>query len=214
MKITYNEALNAFILVLELSNDSNLSLEIKRRESSDYSTENQFSVSRLDNVFILKSTTSEIWIPVLDDSTIKKEFLALRPYLEFFVLKRQFVEAFLYSERAVAKTVELVMKINPSSITSSSDIKTTAAETLLCYNCGDPFNPLENYCDKCNNSRPRCIVCYQDLKPYEQENIVALPCCNIYAHRNHIVTWLMKKPNCPNCNRNLSRWLSQVNTGD
>jgi len=59
-------------------------------------------------------------------------------------------------------------------------------------------------CDDCNSPRPRCIICYQDLKPSEEENVVILPCCQIYAHREHIKVWLRKKPSCPNCHADLS----------
>ena len=91
-----------------------------------------------------------------------------------------------------------------------SGIDEYEVERLECYNCGDPFDVSEEVCDKCNSPRPRCIICHLDLKRTDQEEVVTLPCCDIYSHKNHIISWLKQNPHCPNCHKNLSHWLNKV----
>ncbi|MCE7742933.1 MAG: hypothetical protein GOP50_10800 [Candidatus Heimdallarchaeota archaeon] len=82
-------------------------------------------------------------------------------------------------------------------------------EELKCYNCDDPFDLSEEFCDKCDAPRPTCIVCLLDLNPSEKEQVLKLPCCGIYAHKEHINQWLSKNSKCPNCQENLAKLLKQ-----
>ena len=106
-----------------------------------------------------------------------------------------------------------MMELNPSLELVAQSFESADADVLLCYNCQDPFDPLEEKCNKCSAQRPRCIVCFQDLKPEEENDVVQLPCCEIYAHFDHIMIWLNKKPICPNCHKSLSVWMNQTRLG-
>ncbi|MHA1347354.1 MAG: RING finger domain-containing protein [Candidatus Heimdallarchaeaceae archaeon] len=54
------------------------------------------------------------------------------------------------------------------------------------------------------------MICFQDLKPSSENEVVMLPCCSIYAHKPHIITWLKENTKCPNCKTNLKYWLEEI----
>lgn len=210
LKIDYIDYLKALQLTMKLQSDSLLSLVIRRRDSAFGHLKDELIIPRLANVYVLSSPTPEVWVNLFNDTLFKENLLLLRPYLEQFSLKGQYVEVIIYSEKAIAKVLDWVFDLNPSMERLSGTIKVSQAEAMLCYNCQDPFDPLEDVCTKCGSPRPRCIVCFQDLKPEIDTDVVILPCCKIYAHKEHMIVWLRKKPSCPNCHADLSRWINKI----
>lgn len=75
--------------------------------------------------------------------------------------------------------------------------------TIKCYTCGDNFNYTEEFCVRCGSPRPRCIICLLYLLP-DDPNIVKTPCCNMYAHKNHLQEWLSTSSICPHCKERLT----------
>ena len=210
IKITYDNYFRAFRIVVKLKSDSLLSLDIQKRDSLFKNTRNEFSISPLSNVYTLNSQTPEIWEPLLSDPIFQQNLLLLRPYFEHFSLKGEYIEALVYSDTAIVKLLDWIMELNPSMEKISKDIESAESVILLCYNCQDPFDPLEEKCTKCGSPRPRCIICFQDLRPEEEDDVIQLPCCGIYVHRDHLLTWLQKKSICPNCHNSLTRWMNQL----
>ncbi len=88
---------------------------------------------------------------------------------------------------------------------SKSDI-----EVLRCYSCDDVLELSEEKCSNCGAARPRCMICFQDLKPSEKVDVVQLPCCKVYVHENHMLTWLKQNMKCPNCRIDLSKWFDEL----
>ena len=213
IRVTYDDVYKGISLAIKLKSDSLLSLDIRKRSSIATNQRNEFSFSPLSNVYTLNSNTPEIWETLLSDPVFQQKLLLLRAFFEYFSLKGEYIEAIVYSDAAVIKLLEWIMELNPSLETVSKSIEASDADILLCYNCQDPFDPLEEQCTKCGSPRPRCIICFQDLKPEEENDVVQLPCCGIYAHRDHIMTWLKKKSICPNCHQSLSRWMNQNRMG-
>jgi len=209
IKVVYDEVFKGINLVLKLKSDSLLSLDIRKRDSIFSDKRNEFSISPLSSVYTLNSQTPEIWETLFSDPIFQQNLLLLRPYFEYFSLKGEYIEAQVYTDQAVVKLIDWIMELNPSMESISKNIDSAETEVLLCYNCQDPFDPLEETCNKCGSARPRCIICYQDLKPQEENDVVMLPCCGIYAHKDHIMKWLEKKSICPNCHSSLSRWMNQ-----
>ncbi|MCE7741870.1 MAG: E3 ubiquitin protein ligase [Candidatus Heimdallarchaeota archaeon] len=210
IKVVYDEVFKGISIVLKLKSDSLLSLDIRKRDSIFSNQRKEFSISPLSNVYSLNSQTPEIWENLLSDPIFQQNLLLLRPYFEHFSLKGEYVEALVYSDTTIVKLIDWVMEMNPSMELMSKIIDASDADILLCYNCQDPFDPLEETCTNCGSARPRCIICFQDLKPEEEDDVVMLPCCEIYAHRDHIMTWLRKKSICPNCHSSLTRWMNQT----
>jgi hypothetical protein len=117
----------------------------------------------------------------------------------------KFVSGILSSPYEVYQILELIRLLYQEiSIDDYGDVD---VEELLCYECDDSFKAQEEKCDKCNASRPTCCVCLLDLKPSEKQEVVRTPCCEVYAHRDHILTWLEKNPKCPNCKKDLYLWI-------
>ncbi len=209
IKVVYDTAFKGISIVLKLKSDSLLSLDIRKRDSVFSNKRNEFSFSPLSNVYTLNSQTPEIWESLLSDPIFQQKLLLLRAFFEYFSLKGEYIEALVYSDTAIVKLLEWVMELNPSMELITKTIDSSETDVLLCYNCQDPFDPLEETCTNCGSARPRCIICFQDLKPQEDVDVVILPCCQIYAHKDHIMTWLEKKSICPNCHQSLTRWMNQ-----
>ena len=83
------------------------------------------------------------------------------------------------------------------------DFSSTEIEQITCYECGDVFDADEETCTNCGATRPRCKVCLLDMKPSEKSKVIQTPCCEVYAHREHIIGWLETNPTCPNCKKDL-----------
>ena len=186
-------------------------LDIRRRESALMTTfPNEINIPTLSNVYQVFSESPAIWEEVLKDTSSKEQLLALRTYLEYTFIRGDYIEAVVYHDAAVLRILEFVIYSYSILTSLFSGVEKYEVESIKCYNCGDTFDVTEEVCDKCNSPRPRCIICHLDFKPSEKEEIVSLPCCQIYSHKDHIISWLKQNPHCPNCHKNLSHWLNKV----
>ncbi|NPD88366.1 MAG: E3 ubiquitin protein ligase [Asgard group archaeon] len=214
IKIVYDDAHKAYRLAMHLRNNIALSLDVKRRDRIYSQKKSEFSVPILDNVYILDSSTPEIWQNLFKINHLKENLLMLRPHLEYLSLKGNTIEVLIKPDKKSSKTItkllDWILSLDPSMRTLSEDSDISRAELLLCYNCQETFDPLEEVCNKCQSPRPRCIICFQELKPAEDEDVVILPCCKIYAHKKHMISWLKQKTSCPNCHLDLGKWLNQL----
>ncbi len=185
-------------------------LDVLRRDNRTLSNKNEFNIPILSNVYYLFSSTPPLWKEVLEQEIINDYFLGLRAYLDYFYLRNDYLEAVVYSDTAVIKLLDLSLLLHDSLKALVSGIEDAEVELLRCYNCEDPFDPTEEICDKCGVPRPRCIICYLDLKPSEKEEVVNTPCCGVYVHKNHIISWLKQRSTCPNCHTELGHWLNKL----
>jgi hypothetical protein len=205
------ESKNYMKLFASLRKSLPSTLDIRRRESARMDIlPTEILISQLSNVYQIYSESPAIWEEVLKNENSKEQLLALRTYIEFVYIRGDYVEAVVYYDAAVLRILEFVIYSHTILTTLFSGIDEYEVESLRCYNCGDPFDVTEEVCDKCNSPRPRCIICYLDLKRSDKEEVVTLPCCEIYSHKDHIISWLKQNPHCPNCHKNLSHWLNKV----
>ncbi len=152
----------------------------------------------------------DVWSEIFADSFLSTKLLDSAENISYILLNRVDVEIAIFDSSVFMIILEIVSLIGKVLFDPSLDFDTFEVETLRCYNCDDPFDPLEEECDNCGAIRPRCIVCFLDLKPSERDSVLKLPCCGVYAHWEHIVSWLKEKPNCPNCKENLGDWLNLI----
>jgi hypothetical protein len=185
-------------------------LDVLRRDNRMISSKDEFNIPIVSNVYYLFSSTPALWTEVFKNEKVTDYFLSLRAHLDYFYLRNDYLEAVLYTDTAAIKLLDLAVILHDSLVPLLAVDQEQEVELLSCYNCEDPFDPTEEICDKCGVPRPRCIICHLDLKPSEKEEVVNTPCCGVYAHKNHIISWLKQRSTCPNCHATLTHWLNKL----
>ena len=71
------------------------------------------------------------------------------------------------------------------------------ATFFTCSVCGEVIKSKDSHCSACNSPKSLCAVCQAPLSP--DDTIVRTPCCQSYAHKEHILNWISMKGFCPNC---------------
>ena len=186
------------------------SLEIRRRSSMVMQSQNEIRIPQLDNFYSIVSVQSDLWFNILHDHEIIHRIENLKDHLEFLYINEDHMEAIVDKDYAVRPMLDLTIVLHRNLRNLAGDVTEYKVEELRCYNCGDPFDPMEEVCDKCGAPRPRCMICFLDLKPSDKQEVVQHPCCHIYSHKEHILAWLRKNNKCPNCHTDLSNWARKL----
>ncbi len=186
------------------------SLEIRRRSSIVVQAQNEIKIPQLDNFFSIVSEHQDMWFAILHNHELIHRFENLKDHLEFLYISEDHMVAIVDKDYAVRPMLDLTLVLHENLRDLAGDVSEYHVEQLKCYNCDDPFDPLEEVCDKCGAQRPRCMICYLDLKPSDKQEVVKHPCCQIYSHKHHILSWLKKNNKCPNCHTDLSHWSKKL----
>ena len=161
--------------------------------------------AKFKDLFYVFSTRSSLIESVSINQDIQSILMKQASKIKSVTFNGKFVSGVLTSPYEIYQILELIRLLyHEISIDDYGDVD---VEELLCYACGDIFETREEKCDKCSASRPTCCVCLLNLKPSEKEEVVQTPCCEVYAHREHILAWLEKNPKCPNCRKDLYLWI-------
>jgi hypothetical protein len=126
------------------------------------------------------------------------------------LINKEDMEVVIFDENEFTPILKLIAQIAGVVEKQVINYETLEIEELECYSCNDPFDSLEQECNKCGAPRPRCTVCLLDLRPSEKDQVITLPCCGVYAHKEHIISWLYENPKCPNCTKDLEYWLTEI----
>jgi hypothetical protein len=185
-------------------------LEVRNKQKVFSSSVNEIRVPQLDNVYNISTEKGEMWVNILSINKSIDHMLSLQNELEYFYLREDYFESVVYSESGVISVLNFIKFLHFNIKNLFVDVKDYDVEQLKCYNCEDPFDPLEEICDKCGAPRPRCLICFQDLKPSEKQEVVQLPCCSIYSHKDHMLSWLKKNKKCPNCHEDIGHWANKL----
>ncbi|MHA1551481.1 MAG: hypothetical protein ACTSUP_07315 [Candidatus Heimdallarchaeaceae archaeon] len=186
-------------------------LDIRPTNSYYGATKDTFSVIDLNRNFKFYSTAPDMWREIFTNSHIKDLLQYNASFIQHYYLRGEYMEAIVSYDRAIITVLTITQLMHEGLKQLFGVLDSYEIEKLICYNCKDPFDPLEEECDKCGSSRPRCIVCLLDLYPSDLErDVVTTPCCGVYGHKDHIITWLKQDPRCPNCHKNLNHWLGQL----
>ena len=186
------------------------SLELRRRSSIVVQAQNEIEVPQLDRDYSIVSSQHDLWFEILHDHELIHRIDNLKDHLEFLYINEDHMEAIVDKDYAVRPMLDLTVALHGGLKNIAGDVSSYRVEVLKCYNCDDPFDPLEEECDKCGAPRPRCMICYLDLKPSDKQEVVQHPCCHIYSHKEHILSWLKKNSKCPNCHTDLSHWYKKL----
>ena len=201
---------NAIKIYATLSRIIPSNLEVRNKQKVFSSGVNEIRIPQLDNIYNISTEMGEMWVSILSINKAIDHMLSLQHELEYFYLKEDYFESVVYSEAGVFSVLNFIKFLHYNIKNLFVDEKDYDVEQLKCYNCEDPFDPLEEVCDKCSAPRPRCLICYQDLKPSEKQEVVQLPCCEIYSHKDHMLSWLKRNKKCPNCHEDISHWANKL----
>jgi hypothetical protein len=189
------------IIILEavLQNEYPFSLSIRKTDVKD------FKNADFSALYYVFSTHSSLVKTVSNNKSIQSILMKQAVQIKSLTFNGKFVSGVLSSPYEIYQMFELIRLIYQEiSIDDYGDVD---IEALYCYSCGDIFETHEEKCDNCGVARPTCTVCLLDLKLSEKEEVVSTPCCEVYAHRDHILAWLEKNPKCPNCKKDLFLWI-------
>ncbi len=159
----------------------------------------------LEDYLAIYSTHSLLINKVSSREEIKNLLFSLSESLKQISINGKFLSAYLYSAEKLPMLMELISIIYNDIVIE--DYGETDVEELLCYQCNEIFNKFEEECDTCGAPRPTCKVCILDLKISEKKDVVKTPCCETYAHKDHMIAWLEESGKCPNCKKDLFLWL-------
>ncbi len=201
---------NAIKIYATLSRVIPSDLEVRNKQKVFSSGVNEIRVPQLASTYNISTEKGEMWASILSIDKSVDHLLSLQYELEYFYLREDYFESVVYSEAGVFSVLNFIKFLHFNIKNLFVDVKDYDVEQLKCYNCEDPFDPLEEICDKCGAPRPRCLICYQDLKPSEKQEVVQVPCCSIYTHKDHMLAWLKKNKKCPNCHQDLSHWANKL----
>ncbi len=186
-------------------------LDVRPANTYYGTTKNSFSVTDLNRNFKFYSTAPDMWREIFANHDIKDLLQYNATHIQHFYLREEYMEALVSYDQAIISILTLTKMIHKKMKKLFGVLDSYEIEKLVCFNCKDPFDPMEEVCDKCGSARPRCIVCLLDLHPSDlDQEVVTTPCCGVYAHKKHMISWLKQNPQCPNCHKNLRHWLGQM----
>ena len=163
----------------------------------------------LKDYLAIYSTHASLIDKVSSREEIKNLLSSLSDSLKQISINGRFFSAYLFSGEKLPILMELVSIIYNEIVIE--DYGETDVEELLCYQCNEIFSKFEEKCDTCGAPRPTCKVCLLDLKISEKKDVVKTPCCETYAHKDHMIAWLEESGKCPNCKKDLFLWLRTLN---
>jgi hypothetical protein len=184
-----------------------ISLSIKRgskkKEAEEYLENIQSS-----EYYHFYSTHQVLYEEILVKEEIDKLLVAMIDNLELISFNGRFILGKFEHSKQISNFLVLANLVH--DVVMLKDFSDVEIENLICYECGDPFETGEDICTHCNAPRPTCIICLLDLKLSEKKIVVQTPCCNVYTHRDHMITWLEKDTKCPNCKKDQFLWLRKL----
>ncbi len=168
----------------------------------------KFTIGGLEKLYDFYSNDPSFWEVILNNTVSQTCLMNLGLNMKQLYITEDMIETSLVKKTDFENFAKLIISLEVKILTSHKVFEETVIEDLVCYSCGNPFDPLEEVCEECGAPRPRCIICYQKLDTLEKD-IVELACCNIYAHKEHLIQWLNTRPKCPNCQKNIQKWFNE-----
>ena len=202
---------NEFNLRAVLRVDYPIALSIKRRSIKK---EKDDGIKQIPSTeyFVFHSTHSILFEDILVKDELNNLLIEMRESLDYLSINGRFIQGQINSYEDLNEFFTITTIIHDEVILK--DFSNVDTEQLECYQCGDVFDTSEDVCNICNAPRPTCIVCLLDLKPSEKKKVVQTPCCGVYAHKEHIISWLRTDGRCPNCKKDQFLWLRKLDNNN
>jgi len=185
--------------------DYPLAFSIKRKTVNKSDTGDDENLASSSEFYIFHANHHSVYETLLEKEEINNMLINMKEDLKQFTMNRKFAEARIRNNENLPTYLKLLAKLHEEFLLK--DFDDLEVEEIFCYQCDSVFESNEKICDQCNAHRPTCKVCLLDLKPSEKNVVVKTPCCNTYAHKKHLVSWLEQNSKCPNCKTDLFLWL-------
>ncbi len=198
-------SVNELVIDTMMKADYPLAFSIKRKRGMKSDTGDDVDLPSSSEFYIFHSNHHSFYETLLEKEEINKMLIDMKEDLKQFTLNRKFAEARIRNSEKVSTYLELLAKLYEELLLK--DFDDLEVEEILCYQCDSVFEANEETCNQCDAHRPTCKVCLLDLKPSEKNIVVKTPCCETYAHKKHLITWLELNSKCPNCKTDLFLWL-------
>ncbi len=169
----------------------------------------QESFQDLNSHYIISSNDELLVKSLNQNSRITQKLIALSSNLELIMVNRKYFVAIFYDTGYLAKILDLLGELYKEFVNQKTGLKTVTY--IKCFDCGEDLDENDEKCPNCNANRPRCAICLLDLQPAEKEEVIQMPCCGVYGHREHIMIWVEKSHTCPNCRAKQIEWLDELN---
>ncbi len=171
--------------------------------------ENQDSFENLNSLYIINSNDDLLVKFLNQNPRITQKLIALSSNLELIMINRKYFVVTFYDANSVIKVIDLLGELYNEFVIQKTGLKSVTY--IKCFNCGEELDENDEKCPNCNANRPRCAVCLLDLQLAEKEEVVQMPCCGVYGHREHVLMWVERAHTCPNCKSRQIDWLDELN---
>ncbi|MCG3223623.1 MAG: E3 ubiquitin protein ligase, partial [Candidatus Heimdallarchaeota archaeon] len=171
--------------------------------------EDQESFEDLNSHYIMSSNDDLLVKSLNQNSRITQKLIALSSNLELIMVNRKYFVVTFYDTGNLTKILDLLGELYKEFVNQQTGLKTVTY--IKCFDCGENLDENDEKCPNCNANRPRCAICLLDLQPAEKEEVIQMPCCGVYGHREHIMIWVEKSHTCPNCRAKQIEWLDELN---
>lgn len=169
----------------------------------------QDSFEDLNSQYIISSNDDLLVKSLNQNSRITQKLLALSSNLELIMVNRKYFVVTFYDTGNLTKILDLLGELYNEFVNQQTGLKTVTY--IKCFDCGEDLDENDEKCPNCNTNRPRCAICLLDLQPAEKEEVIQMPCCGVYGHREHIMIWVENSHTCPNCRAKQIEWLDELN---
>lgn len=165
-------------------------IEIRTRAGTYYTTANAMErnlPNKDKKVELLTDREIEVKIEVLN-STLKlleeeKKSISKR---DFETIKNEYLMQLMGAKQVLTK-------------------RRGSFKRITCPNCGTKNSSIKQYCKKCKNQLPYCIICLSSIGVGTE--VIICPHCQSFAHVEHFLQWLEKTDICPYCREKISKKL-------
>ncbi|MHA1592433.1 MAG: hypothetical protein ACTSUP_08180 [Candidatus Heimdallarchaeaceae archaeon] len=171
--------------------------------------EDQEIFEDLKSQYIISSNDELLVKSLNQNSRMTQQLIALSSNLELIMVNRKYFVATFYDASYVINIIDLLGELYKEFVNQKTGLKTVTY--IKCFDCGENLDENDEKCPNCNANRPRCAICLLDLQPAEKEEVIQMPCCGVYGHREHILMWVEKAHTCPNCKAKQRDWLDELN---
>ncbi len=171
--------------------------------------EGQDSFEDLNDQFLINSNDDLLVKSLYQNSRITQKLIALSSNLELIMVNRKYFVVTFYDVGNLIEVIDLLGELYNEFVNQQTGLKSVTY--IKCFDCGEDLDENDEKCPNCDANRPRCAICLLDLQPAEKEEIVQMPCCGVYGHREHVLMWVERAHTCSNCKTKMIDWLDELN---